>query len=338
MKRLFFLFASLLIYLMLHSSVALSERVFEEAFFEATFPESDGLVSSLSVAVSQEKIYCLMGNGAIYCWNPQTKDYRLYAHVPAVPSFNIETSFSAQSNDIKEQLSEAVFTLIGAHGHLYGFNPITGTLGRIDEQGIHWNHVQMDTSMLIRKDSSYPPTILYPIVDGEELYGFYDMAWEDPNELPLRSVLISFDLNTGECKSVDIKKTYALCPYGIDKLLLLRCDDTDTLILSIYDRVTGELQNIDLSIPLDLELDDYGDWWSVSAQIGGLAYDVNSNAIYLADAIGVWVSRDGGEFTRAKAVDDGWTHLYPGACAWILSDGSYVLYNGDVFMEQLSNR
>lgn len=314
----------------------LADTAFDEAFYEENHIWDQGTITLRSIAVAGDAVYGLMTNGDIYRWPPNTGECMRFAQVTALPKFDMEKPFSKQNDNLKKELGKAVFSLIGTEEALYGFNPITGGFGCIQDGGIAWNDVRLDTSILMQRDHSYPLSIEFPFVEGDTLYGFYDMAWQQAGEHPCQAILLSFDLKTGMCTANELPGALRFCRYTPGNLLLMRDNGTKTPVLTRYALANGEQADLDVPLPLEIDRDYYSDWWTFNTQIGGLAYDQASGAIYLADLDGLWIGKEDAPFTRWSPAER-WDYLVSNSQAWVLPDGRYVLHNGRVYVFNMAD-
>lgn len=314
---------------------ALAGTVFDEDFFEERHLWDGELVTTQSVAVANGNVYDLLTNGDIYSWNPQTSEYSLYAQVPALPAFGYRSDmcYSELGEAVKIELDKVVFDLIGCEDTLLAINPTNGAIGTVEAAGVTWNDVRLDTSVQMQSDRAYPMSLRYAFVEGDTLYGFYDLAWDESDEAPCRATLLAFDLNTGVCASTDLTDTYAFCQYTPGFLLLLRKDGEGATVLARYELEGGKTTDLALSIPVIIDQNAY-DWWSFTEQIGGLAYHPTSDTVYLANVDGLWSSTAGAAFIRHDASEGIWEYLLSSAQAWTLPDGAYVVHSGYVYLMQ----
>ena len=330
-KRFCALLLSVILCLTALPAFAEVETPFADDFFESNHLWDAGLNTTQSVAVSQDKVFDLLSNGEIYCWDPRTGEYSLYSQVPTVPEV-AEKKVSELSASVKAQLDEAVFCLIGTRDALMGYNPTNGAIGTIDESGITWNSVHLDPSVQMRAGNAYPASFLYAFMEDDMLYAFFDLSWnEEGNEAPCQATLLAFDLSTGKCTQTQLSDTFAFCQYTPGNLLLLRDDGSETPVLTRYNLSSGEMTTLDITVPVAIGRDAFATWWTFQEALGGLAYDQASDTIYLAGPKGLWMSAAGAAFTEYDFASVPWNGMVYGGEAWTLLDGEYVFHNGYIY-------
>ena len=305
---------------------ALGEKLFDERFIADCHLQPEEIYKNQCVAPVGNTVYQLMRNGDIFAWDSQTDEYALYAHVPKFPSFNSEIPFHSQSDSIKAEIEDTVFYLISSPDGLYGINLVTGAIGLIDANGIHFNNVKLDTSFLKPSTEEWPMAFANAFIENEKLYAYFDIGLLT-GEMPPQTTLLIFDLITGDCSTIYMENTIAFCRYTSGKLLLLQDDGTETPKLAIYDIASEKSSDLDLVIPISMNRNTFQNSWEIHSEIGGLAYDSTNNTTYLSDVHGVWISIAGQPFERQSS-RSGWDMLIGTAEAWVLSSGDYVFQNG----------
>lgn len=322
-KNVTILLFTIVLYVLFSTSV-LAERIFAEEFIAACNLPMEEIYNGQSVAPVKDTIYYLLNNGDIYTRNAKTKTYSFYASVPAYPTFNIETPFAAQSLATKEQVANAVICLIPSAEEVYGFNYYTGAIGLVNTEGIQWQERRLDVSVLMRKDIDYPEAFGQAFIEEGKLYAFHDMNRTSPREP--QTVLLIFDLSTGEYESVALPDTIAFCRYRQGELLLLVDDGSEVPALCTYAIGSGQRTDVKTTVPISIRRATYAQSWYLHEAIGGLAYDATCNGIYIADTTSLWRSIDGEPFEQLMTGEN-WDKLSGINEAWVLSGGEYVFRN-----------
>lgn len=327
MKRIF-----ALVILLVLCSVAFTAQAAQKLFDQVSFLEPFHLLGTISTAASKDCIYRLMDTKEVYCWQMDTGDYSYFGTVPALPDVDLEIPLSKQPEEMQQTLMEAVYSLTtDENGNLYGINHLFGRVCLITPERTEWLPVTLDASVINTLDSAYPPSLTQLWITNETLYGFYDLS------VPTRTknfapTLLSFSLVDGHCTVTQLPNTVTLCPYQPGQVLLLQSDASGALSLHVYTLSTGESVSLPQAVPVNIPAGAYLDFWDASSYVGGLAYDVDRDVIYLASATQLWLSRDGHEFAQSDDTVE-WSYLTPTSNqAWVLQNGAYAFKNGAVYL------
>lgn len=179
---------------------------------------------SQSSAVAGNCVVSLKMNGDVYVYDAATEDYSLLCGVPVVPQ-GTDVPYEQLDAVTRSLAGEAVYQLIGSADSdiVYGYCPISGKIGALTETGIAWRDVALDNSVQMNRGWAYPYDLLYPYVEDETLYAYYDIAQDqeeyDGTASP-QGRLLMFDLQTGACEVRELADTYAFCRYEEGTLLL----------------------------------------------------------------------------------------------------------------------
>lgn len=282
--------------------------------------QEDGIFDTdIGWTVYQNKTFYAVAKGNVYAWAPDDSALRLYCTLPVPPMW--EESWCSMTldelpTDAQNELTAAVDMIAAGDGALWGYNLISGKVGKINEQGITWETQTIDTSCLFRKDSimNYVTPIFSFVEDGK-LYIFGDNSHQ-VEPLDDTKALLCFDLASGRCTTIDTKGARTLCHYKQGSLLLLRRNTSSSMTLSVLDLTTGEMNDLPQIVP-------YGDRsYEGLESVGGLAYDAAKDQIYFTMQKQIWRSKDDNSFESvAKLPFDS----YLGFPAWILPDGRYAI-------------
>ncbi len=273
-------------------------------------------------AMDGSVVYGMTDKGTVYTYDGATAQYALFAQPPAQPEVDFEKK---PSTAIKQAMGEAVNYLLFDENHeLYGFNATTGLLGRIDEDGVHWQGTAMDTTVFYHAGGDYPEiSFCQPQIMGDRLEG-----WILPDEDGTSCTWVSFSLADGSCTATEIPGAFQLCAYQEDTLLALVLTKDKTMALNVYDRSGAYVRSYEGMLPT-LQAGDAATVFDLQGIVGALAYDVSSDTVYLMDETHLYVSRDGGSF---EALDGKTPWLPPvnyskiqiGADGWVLINGTWL--------------
>lgn len=213
------------------------------------------------------------------------------------------------SNDEIAALYETVTYTVPFRGKLFGYNVYSGRWGAIDAQGIHWESIALDFSPLFYEDEFYPARVVRSFMNDRELVLFVNAQDEfDGNYY----TIFVFDLQNGVERQIKVDGLCAMCQIDSENFLCLLNADTQYSIakLNITDGTTETL-----TIPVDFPIDN--------DEIGGLAYNPNSQEVYLAGGGKVYKGKADRTF---EAIAEVQTYLLSTeTAAWVLTDGRYVI-------------
>lgn len=319
MKRLI-LCLTLVCSLSLSAAHAEVGTIFDRDFFlnSGIWSSADQLEpQTFSATASGDSVWAVLyRDNGIWRWDSDTDEYTFVAKVPMAEM--TEKALSRLSASEREYQMNSVTNLIGADGKLYGFNALSGRLGLIDDQGVHWNEAMLDTTPILKRDAGYPSCHFCPTIVGDRLYMLCDLTLS-LGGTGYRPALISCDLDGKGCEGDAMPGLISLCRYDDNHLLLLTMTG-----LEVYDTLTAQTTALSLALPAAVPTS--GDIWDVHSALGGLAYDPARDTIFLATPTALYTSAAGGEFV-ACANDLDWGHalpiLHPAA---VLDNGTYVLY------------
>lgn len=307
------------------------QEIFGSDFFEAVGLQTLSEIASNNLTVSGDSIYRLMSNGDIYKYVPATGTYTYYSHVSPLPTvgYSSDMRYSDLDEYVQRQVDETVLQLIGTNDRLLGYCPTSGKLGWITESGIEWCPVKLDNSIQRAKDRAYPEDLLSPFVENNKLYAFYNL---NGVEEKCRTVLLVFDLATGNCSTTELKDTYMMCRYGSGHILLLTGSAQSGLKFVDYDLNSGSMTPLSIRFPGNPGSDAYESWENFTGKLGGLAYHAGSDSIVIATADSLWISRNGQPLEKLSLGGNGWTELRAFTQSYFTSKGEYVFHNGYTYL------
>ncbi len=323
-----FLLAMVLVFSL---ACAKAEIIFDIAFGESVDMYKDGLVGRQDVMVVQNKVYALYSNGDIYCWDGEERAYSYFAKVDAVPDVYNEKPFSKQTEELKDKLCNCVFSLLSDGEQLYGFNTISGKIGVITADGITWNEVPLDVSVINQNDATYPVRENNSFIYDNQMIATYDM-YDVTDKGDYAPVILQFDLSTGACTVTDYPKAITMCHYQDDTMLVLEDQGTTVPTFALYNVTTGESTPVGMDAPFTVDRKLLTDRYEVLDHLGGIAYDAVTDTIYIATRDNLWISTAGEAFQAATLTDQPWEYMNPAGEAWVTPNGIYVFRNGSVYI------
>lgn len=320
MKRLFL--CILLCCLVLSSACAESTTIFDLDFFLQTGIYDENWAETLrrpnviSVAASGDSAWALLDTGDVWRYDVMANTYSLVTQVSV--GKNTATPLSRFSAAEREQQESSVFRLLIVEDQLYGFNPLSGRYGPIDEQGVHWNDNQMNTDPFLRPGTAWQDCYYYATPLNDRLYVLCDLV-QTLGGTGYQPALASCSLLDQDCAGEAIPGLLALCRYDDQHLLFLTMTG-----LERYNVDTRKTTPLNLTLPAIAP--QSGDFWDIHEAIGGLAYDQDSDTIYLATPDTLYTSTAGADFVGHPSGQD-WSHsLSMGQQGFLLDNGAYVLY------------
>ena len=318
MKRLFI--CILLCCLVFSSAHAEVSTIFDSDFFLSTgiwSDESQFNPQTFRAVASGNSVWAVLyEDNSIWRWDADTGEYTYVTKVDMAKM--TEKSLSRLSASERDYQLTSVNDLIGADGRLYGFNALSGRLGPIDKEGVHWNETLLNTAPALKPDAGYPSCHFCPTIVGDKLYMLCDLVlmMGGSGYLP---ALVSCNLDGSDCLGASYPGLISLCRYDDTHLLFLTMTG-----LEIYDTATTQTTPLPLALPASIP--QSGDIWDIHSTLGGMAYDTARDTIFLATQTALYSSTEGGEFIlRADGMD--WGGALPiMQPASVLDDGTYVLY------------
>ena len=318
----------LVVMVCIFSAVASADTIFDEKFMNDNNLYENGIVGTQSMTVIHDNVFNLLSNGDIYRWDSSQKTYSLFSKVQPIPAVNVEIPYSKQPDDVKAQLNNCVFSLISDGEQLYGVNLISGAIGRIMPDGITWESMHLDVTLINQNDQAIPQSILYAFIYKNFLFGYYDMS-SATGGTTYEPAILQFDLSTGECTMISCPGSITMCHYKDDTVLMLKDQGTSIPTFSLYNISTSQYTPLAIDAPFAINRDFLTDLWDILSSVGGLAYDPESDTIYLANSTGLWTSTGKSTFQEIKQF---WQSIMPLGEAWTLSNGIYVFHNGTVYV------
>ena len=134
-----------------------AETIFDEAYREQFSAGFSDIASTCEAAVGN-RFYSLKQSGKLFYYDVETREYALFAHLPARPHRPDwqGKSYADLSESDRETLDHTVSQLIAAvdSNVLYGYCATSGRIGTVDADGIHWSDVRLDNSLLMEQMGS----------------------------------------------------------------------------------------------------------------------------------------------------------------------------------------
>lgn len=306
---------------------------FTEPFLQSNGFLDNGLNTPRDYAFLDDTFYTYMSDSQVYTWVPGDLTASPRYPLPKWPRYTKEL-YKDLSGSVKAELDNVVCNLVAYDEKLWAFNVFSGKFGEIGDSGIAWNEVRLDTSILLESGSAYPNSIWRPFVYGGKLYGYYDLSWEKPGDVPAEPVILAFDLAAGSCDTLEIPGTLDVCEYTPGYVLLLQKDGESSLALKKMSLATGEIGDVPLDIPVQLEKSDFADMWAAHYAVGGLAYNPAKDQIAFSIRGQVLLSTAGSPFAPAAGLPQ--DILIPNTKAWFLSDGRYAVQGGGIYVRNMN--
>lgn len=307
-KLLFFLLMALVFSLSNNNEAKAQASLFtpqflrEEGFAGQDFQPVQGM------AVLDDTVYVYTGASQVYSWR-DGEGLKHYCDLPRVDA----DLFYADPNDeqAQQQINIAVTHIMADEQQLYGLNAFTGRFGRIDTQGIHWQDLVLDASVL-RIGGEYPNPILQSLVLGDKLYLLVEeFSYNDGVTL----ALYALDKNTGISSQVEIDNLQTLARLDTDRLLLLTKDELGLQLVE-YNTFSGAIKPFPISfsgIPAQMD-------------VGGLAIGDGGSTIVLTAGSIVYQSKNAQGFVPAAILEEDLPQAQ--APGYLTSDGRYLLLSG----------
>ena len=277
----------------------------------------------LSSSVEMDnKLYSLMGDGTVYSCDLATSQFEIISRVAAFPDVDMEKPYRTQDKATKEALANAVTRLIPSadDSHiLYGLNQMTGALGRIDEEGVHFQETTIDSSVFFYDKSDYPERLFKaPEIKNGYLEGYTVL---DP-EANACLTWLSFSLADGSCTKVNLPGAFQICRWKDDYLLAAVLKDGKAELV-VYDKDGKEMDVLGIALPNEDEIKGTS-FYDLTETAGPLAYDESSGMIYYLDNQHLWKSNGTETF---EAVDGPADNMLIEALNMIVSsDGNTIVY------------
>jgi len=322
------LIAIMVVFLVPTFAIAIDEEVFNDSFCQPFNPNPKRPFGLRELAYLDDVFYGYLGN-AIYTWKPSDALPTKFCTIPTVPDWKEEWRGKALKDISAEDqtaLSSAVEYIAEGDGALWGYNTLSGKIGKISQQGISWAAQTIDTSCLFQ-DGSFMLSVvpIQSFVDNGKLYVFgddneYIVSVSDP------MALLSFDMSNGESNVLKTNTAINCCRYKPGYFLLLRRGDSSSMILSTLNMKTGTIEDLSLTVPFP----DYTDEGLES--VGGVAYDSKSDQVFFSMKSQVWKSTGGEPFQSVNKLPMDTDYRMR---AWVLQDGRYALLSRSLWIRDV---
>ena len=277
-----------------------------------------------SLAVSQNTVYSMMGNGRIYTYDTISRQYSVFSQVTPFPSIDLDIPLAGQDSATQSAMAAGITKIITSGDALYGFNEMTGAIGPIDAEGIHFQEIHMDTSILFPDGSDYAQRAFYqPIIKEDRLEGWTIM---DDEQAP-NIWYITFSLTDGTCSAAEIPGAIRICRLPEEKLLALVKNRDESIAFEVFDKSgnsEGAGEYTLPSLPFDTSAKMIFDLRSI---VGGMVYHDPSDTLYFTDSAHLWRSVNHHSF-EAVASYVPWTFINPYGEAQVTAQGAFLALNG----------
>lgn len=268
------------------------------------------------------KLYSLMGDGTVYSCDLETLKFAIVSRVAAFPDVDMEKPYRTLDETTKKTIVNAVTRLIPSadDSHvLYGLNQMTGALGQIDENGVHFQETKMDSSVFFYDKSDYPERLFkIPEINNGCMEGYTVL---DP-EADACITWLSFSLADGSCTKVDLPGAFQICRWKDDCLLAAVLRDGKTELV-VYDKEGNLVDSLGIALPDEDQIKGTT-FYDLTETAGPLAYNENSGVIYYLDNQHLWRSNGTEAF---EPVDEPASNMLIDALNMIISsDGNTIVY------------
>lgn len=285
-------------------------EAFTQAFMQAAGISEARSIRVQSLALLDETFFVYLNNMTVYAWKPGDQMPSLHCSLPQPPP-EASISFKGLDAQALEKLNNTVSYIAAGDGALWGLNVFSGKVGKISKEGIAWQDTKLDVSRLNPEDDATPRRVTQAFVQEGMLYLLIalDESYADFNEYEL----LRYELSSGACTPLDAEGLQGVALYQRGFLLILRLNPQKAYALSVLNLSTGSLKDLDRSLPSLVS----------NTAFGGLAYDTNSDCIYLTAQNQVFVNRSDAPFKAAAFVPA--LNMTGETSAWVLPDGRYAL-------------
>lgn len=316
MKKALALFVSVICIMTLLNCTAFAESeknidVFDDSFkLEHGLTDADGMSLYIKAAEWDGNIlYAYMTDNSVYTYEPGGAPKKL-CELPPMPE-DLYLIYDSMNDADIDRLHSSVTDIAAYNGSLYGLNVYSGKFGIIDGDGVHWNDTELNTQCLFSYDYFFPDTIFRCFLTDKELFAFVSLSEPEDDTF---FTIYGFDLSSGESRKLGVEGLCAANRMDEDTLLCMTQLNYGDYRFCTLDLATGNTEDIDLTI----------DIFPLMGDIGGLAYDPNTDAIFIAANNRVYRSVSGNSFEVFAGMPT--EYIYPQVKAWILPDGRYALY------------
>lgn len=300
------LFVTLLLITMLRSayaSPAQNADIFTQSYMISSGLVDEGAAYIQHVDWSGDTCYAYLGDMSVYTYQPD-EGLDKFCQLPKSPD-GFDQTFVIIDEKTREQLNETVTYIVAGDDGLYGYNVTNGNFGHIDQEGIHWETRAMDMECLNPNRELFPSRVARSLLTENQLYVF---SYANDGSYSF----FGFDRTSGKSTEYKVEGAIGVCHEQGDNFLFLRRLNADYCI-SLLNTSTNTLTDLNLSMKI----------FSGNNTVGGLAYKMTNDEVYLAMNGQVYCSASGGDFEPIAYVP---TETLMGETpAWILSDGRYVL-------------
>lgn len=276
---------------------------------QAAASHAFGDTRSKAIALGETAAYVLDREGRLFQWDYMGEPALLASAVPIVQNDMFsEGNYLDLTDEQQAQVNETVNLLAVEGDRLYAINKYAGRLGRLDSNGVHW-YAELDQQRFL-DNGGWERVVWSTAVLEHQLYLLLEYYDENPNA-DHWCRLLRIDLETGTTRLYDGTSAFRLCAYG-EKLLLL-CQNGGYSLM-VFDPATGKTEMLDIIPPGE----------------GTLAYDGQTDTIYLVADSGVYCSTGGSSFELTASIPA----EYVGASAVIMA-GQLAFTGGGVWVIDL---
>ena len=281
--------ALLCLLLLLCAGGALAESDGNLDVFDDAFMKEHGLVDATGARLyiqdmdwDGDTCYAYLTDMGVYTYTPGGEPEKLCTLPPAPENFYARVG--GLTDEDLELLHNTVTYISVWDGTLYGYNVYSGRWGAIDGEGVHWRDSRLNFSCLFHEDSFFPDRIANSFMTDDALYVLAD----SPNEQgEYVYAVFAFGLEDGTSERYDCDGLLGGACRGEkgELLLLTRFSESEYGTLC-FNMDSGE------SFPM-------GAYFGFQVQedlVGGLAYDISTDTIYVAANDLIYASESSAEY------------------------------------------
>ncbi|NLO85528.1 MAG: hypothetical protein GX096_08885 [Clostridiales bacterium] len=269
-----------------------------------------------------DTLYAYLDNETVWSWRPSDPAPNMYCQLPKLPEAT-GTVYHNLEDDEKARWDETVSFIATGDDTLWGINSYSGKIGKITEEGIAWDEVQLDMSPLMPQGNAWPLRVANAFVINNTLYAYIAM---DNADYPKNNYeMLAFDLASGSYKYIDIQNAQGICSYHADSILMLQPTADNVWMIQTMDLSTETISDSPFQ-PFQSSSDQ---------SIGGMAYDAASDRLFFTAESQVWGGAAGEAYASVAFLP---VHELVGeAIAFALGDGRYALFSACLYVRDVQS-
>lgn len=239
----------------------------------------------------------------------------LLCKLPTPPE-NLYLQYMNLSKGEYEQLCNTITYIVSDEIRLYGFNVYSGKWGYIDENGIHWQNIYLDTSIIKDQHSFFPKRIVRSSIIDNYLYTLI----ADSEDL-LDYSIVSFNMLTGASTRIDIPHIINFCKADSNIIVLVYQNNQYTISkYDLKDNSISQLYSVKASEGFEV--------------VGGLAYCEKKKKIAFVYNGLIHQCDLTGKITVGNSIPSDF--LIGETRAWLDEDDNYFLWTNGVHIRHFN--